>query len=90
VNFGLGVTSWGAFPGNSRGEIGSGTGTVHNTYLFDHPERSVVRAPFRIWPKPVWFADHRNLAKLGRNLALFEAHRTPWNLARVALAGLRG
>jgi hypothetical protein len=90
VNFGLGVTSWGAFPGNTREAIGSGVGAVHNSYLFDHPEKSVVRAPFRIWPKPVWFADHGNLADLGRNLARFEADRTPWNLVRVALSGLRG
>jgi hypothetical protein len=90
VNFGLGVTSWGAFPGNRPEAIGSGSGTVHNTFLFDHPEKSVVRAPFRIWPKPVWFADHANLARLGRWMTRFEAHRTPWHLARVGLAGLRG
>jgi len=90
VNFGLGVTSWGAYPGHTPESIGSGVGAVHNTYLFDHPEKSVVRAPFRIWPKPVWFADHRNLRRLGRDLTRFEAHHTPWYLARVAFSGLRG
>ena len=26
--------------------MGSGIGGVHNTYLFDHPEKTVVRTPF--------------------------------------------
>jgi hypothetical protein len=73
ILFGLGNTSWGAYPGNTRAAIGSGVGAVHNSYLFDHPERSVARAPARLFPKPVWFADHANLAALGRKVTRFEA-----------------
>jgi acyl-CoA reductase-like NAD-dependent aldehyde dehydrogenase len=89
VNFGLGVTSWGAFPGHTREEIVSGTGAVHNTLLLDHPQKSVIRASFRMWPRPVWFNDHRTLLALGRALTRFEAHRSPAALMKVALAGLR-
>ncbi|UCF69560.1 MAG: aldehyde dehydrogenase [Acidobacteriota bacterium] len=73
VVFGLGVTSWGAFPGHRIEEIGSGLGVVHNALLFDHPQRSVVRAPFRMPFTPPWFADHRNLIALGRKITQFEA-----------------
>jgi hypothetical protein len=89
VNFGLGVTSWGAFPGHTPEAIESGSGAVHNTLLFDHPQKSVIRASFRLWPKPVWFNNHRTLLALGRNLTRFEAYRSPIALLKVALAGLR-
>ncbi len=90
VNFGLGATSWGPFPGNRPEAIGSGIGTVHNSFMFDHPEKSVVSAPFRIRPKPVWFAGHRSLDTLGRLLTRFEASRSLGALIRIAAAGLRG
>ncbi len=27
-------------------DVGSGIGGVHNFYMFDHPEKTVVRTPF--------------------------------------------
>jgi len=90
VIFGVGATSWGAFPGHTAEEIGSGRGSVHNTMLFDHPQKSVLRARFRLWPKPIWFADHRTLNRLGRELTAFQRRRSPWRLAAVAWAGLLG
>jgi hypothetical protein len=36
---------WGAFPGEDPREAESGTGFVRNTLLFDHVQKSVVRAP---------------------------------------------
>jgi hypothetical protein len=82
--------TWGAFPGHTPEDIQSGTGVVHNSYLFDHPQKSVVFAPFRMRPKPVWFADHKNLLGLGRKLMAMEARPSLGRLAGVALEGLRG
>lgn len=90
ANFALGVASWGAYPGNRIDNVGSGIGVVHNTMLFDHPQKSVVRGPFRLWPTPVWFADHKNLADLGRRATFFEANPTWLGLPAVALSGMRG
>jgi acyl-CoA reductase-like NAD-dependent aldehyde dehydrogenase len=87
--FMLGVTTWGAFPGNSLSNIGSGRGVVHNTYLFDHPQKSVLRAPFRIWPTPIWFSDHRNLKQLAQKFAALQAKSTLKNFANVLLAALK-
>lgn len=53
--------TWGAYPGNSKENIGSGIGYVHNTLFFDHPEKSVLWGPWSYHPRPVWFMDHRNL-----------------------------
>jgi len=58
--------------------------------MFDHPQKSIVRGPFRLWPTPVWFADHANLADLGRRAAFFEANPTWLGLPAVAWAGMKG
>lgn len=88
--YGLVVTTWGAFPGHSPQDIQSGVGVVHNTYLLDFPQKSVVRAPFVMKPTPAWFADHRNLAALGRNLLRYESKPTWGSLIGVAFAALKG
>jgi acyl-CoA reductase-like NAD-dependent aldehyde dehydrogenase len=89
ANFALGVATWGAYPGNTLANIRSGLGVVHNTMLFDHPQKSIVRGPFRMWPKPVWFADHRTLHVVGRLATFFEADPSVARLAPLAWAALR-
>jgi acyl-CoA reductase-like NAD-dependent aldehyde dehydrogenase len=90
VIYGLVVTTWGAFPGHTDEDIRSGRGVVHNTYLFDHPQKSVIYAPFRISPTPAWFGDHRTLVTLGRRLTHFEATPSPLRLPGVVAAALGG
>jgi acyl-CoA reductase-like NAD-dependent aldehyde dehydrogenase len=81
LGFALGVTPWGAFPGHARNDIGSGTDVVHNTLMFSRVEKTVVRAPFRTWPKPIWFGSHRTARRLAPMLVRFEANP---NLLRLA------
>jgi acyl-CoA reductase-like NAD-dependent aldehyde dehydrogenase len=88
--FYLGSTTWGAYPGNPLTDIGSGMGFVHNSYLFDRPQKSVVYAPFRIFPTPVWFATHKHLLGIAKHLLKFEAYPTWQNLPAVIMAALRG
>jgi acyl-CoA reductase-like NAD-dependent aldehyde dehydrogenase len=88
--YGLVSTTWGAFPGHSPKDIQSGAGVVHNSFLFDHPQKSVVRAPFRIMPKPVWFPDHKNLANTAKKLTRMEAAPSWGKLFGVAFEALKG
>ena len=88
--YGLVVTTWGAFPGHPLEDIRSGRGVVHNSYLFDHPQKSVVRAPFRIKPTPAWFTDHRTQDKLGQALLAMEAKPSWLRLPRLMAAALQG
>lgn len=46
---------WGAYPGNPLTDIGSGRGVVHNTFLLEDVEKTVVRGPFRAPIAPGWF-----------------------------------
>jgi acyl-CoA reductase-like NAD-dependent aldehyde dehydrogenase len=88
--FYFGSTTWGAYPGNTLSDIGSGIGCVHNTYLFDRPQKSIVYAPFRIFPTPAWFATHKNLLSMAKHLVKFEAYPTWQNLPAVIIAALQG
>ncbi len=90
VLYALVNTTWGAFPGHPPEDIRSGTGVVHNALLFDHPQKSVVRAPFRIFPTPVWFADHKTLAEVGARITRFEAAPSWGKLLGLAIAAMRG
>jgi aldehyde dehydrogenase (NAD(P)+) len=90
VGFLLADTTWGAYPGHTRGDVRSGIGVVHNAYLFDRPLKSVVHAPFRMFPKPPWFVTNRNAAAVGAALVAFQHRKRPLRLARVAMLALRG
>ncbi|MGJ3251841.1 MAG: aldehyde dehydrogenase family protein [Elainellaceae cyanobacterium] len=88
--YSLGVLPWGAFPGNPLDDIESGQGGVHNAYLFDHPQKSVLRAPFRVLSTPFWFTNHRNLRQVGQRLTALEAKQNWANFIKLAIAAIPG
>jgi acyl-CoA reductase-like NAD-dependent aldehyde dehydrogenase len=89
TSFTLGCTTWGAYPGHAIDNIQSGVGVVHNTYMFSHPQKSVVRAPFKSTPTPPWFATRGQvLTKTFPLLADFEAQPSPWKVPSIVLAAL--
>jgi acyl-CoA reductase-like NAD-dependent aldehyde dehydrogenase len=90
VAYGMVSTSWGGYPGAELHDIRSGRGVVHNSYLFERVEKSVVRGPFHTPAKPVWFHSHRSLAVLGPRLARLTATGDPRHAPGVAWAALRG
>jgi len=90
IGYGLVTTSWGAYPGHDLYDIQSGTGVVHNTLMFSRIEKSVVRSPFRIRPKPLWFPTHKTTLALARKLTRFEARPSPWKLPGIFWEALRG
>lgn len=90
IVYGMVATTWGAFPGHTIDDIRSGQGVVHNTYMFDKPEKSVLRGPFRPFPKPPWFLDNKNAADVGRKVTYFNADPSLIRLPGLILATLRG
>ncbi|RAL23509.1 aldehyde dehydrogenase [Lujinxingia litoralis] len=90
ISYGLGVTPWGAFPGHTYQDIGSGIGVVHNTFLFDRPQKSVVRGPFKSFPKPPWFVTTKNTAAVAEQLTRFELNPGALRFAGVLTRALRG
>lgn len=92
---------WGAFGGATIYNVQSGIGTVHNALLIDRPERTVVRGPFRpfprsfahgeftLFPKPPWFVQARSAATTGRRLAGFAATPSWLKMPAIFLAAFR-
>lgn len=88
--YGLGSTAWGAFPGHTRQDIQSGIGHVHNAFLFDAPQKTVIRGPFKVFPKPPWFVTHKATDKVARAMMKMEANPSLLRLPAVVAAALRG
>ncbi len=88
--YGLGSTPWGAFPGATPEDIQSGVGHVHNAYLIDDPQKTVIRGPFRVSPKPPWFVTHRGTDAVARAMLQMEEKPGWLKLPKVVLAALRG
>jgi len=69
--FAIPSLSWGAYPGHTLQEVGSGIGTVHNTLLYDHPEKSVLYGPWVFAIRPFWWCDNRSLEDVSRHAMRF-------------------
>lgn len=90
VAYGMVSTPWGAAPGHDPTDIQSGTGVVHNTYLVEDVDKTVVRGPFRTPMRPVWFHDTRTAATQARRVARLEATQDLRVVPGLAWAALRG
>lgn len=98
----LSQTPWGAFPGERRNQIESGIGKVHNHFLFDRPQKSVVIGNFsrfprslmqgepHILPGPPWFVTHREAHRVGKGLVHFAAAPHWLRLPSIFWHALRG
>lgn len=94
--------SWGAYPGSTLSDPQSGIGVVHNTFLFDKPQKSVAYAPFypyprNLWhgefhwsPKPAWFITNKQEHNLGRRFAYYEVDYSARHLPGLFMDALRG
>jgi hypothetical protein len=58
--------------------------------MFDRAEKTVIRGPFRPWPKPPWFSTHRGAHRLMPELTRFEADKHPGRLLPILWHALRG
>lgn len=95
-------TPWGAYPGHTLDDVQSGIGFVHNTYMFDRVERTVIEAPFRpfprnllhgsftLLPKPPWFVTNRKAHVLGKLLTGFQHRPSFLKIPRIFLNALLG
>jgi acyl-CoA reductase-like NAD-dependent aldehyde dehydrogenase len=84
AGFALGQTPWGGFPDSTLDDVQSGIGFVHNARLIDRPQKTVIRAPFIITPKPPWFVTHRSATKALRAAAYFDGDPSLGRLAKLA------
>ncbi len=102
VGFLLTETTWGAYPGHTIDDVRSGIGVVHNRYLFDKAQKSVVYAPFApfprslfgfgatLLPKPPWFVTNRTADRTAQALIEFEMRPSLGRALKVAFIAMQG
>ncbi len=85
-----GVTPWGAFQNSDGVTSKSGIGVVNNALMLADTQKTVLRAPFIIHPKPAWFVSKRkNTTEVFRKLTYFEANPSLWKVPSILWSALK-
>jgi len=94
VGFGLTQLSWGAYGERDFDaaalDIGSGNCKVHNTFFFDHVEKSVVRGPWIFHPHPYWVVSHRNLENVAKATFQYMKSKSLQSISKLLPEALKG
>jgi len=102
VGFLLSQLPWGAFPGHTLDDVQSGIGWVHNTKMFDRPQKSVIYGPFypyprsmikgagTMLPKPPWFVLNKRGHLVNKRFTAFEYDHNPARIPGIFADALRG
>ena len=90
LSFALMSPPWGGHPSSCLQDAKSGIDFVHNTYLLDRPENTILRAPWVAKPKPIWDTRHRHPERVTWDL--LNLYRSPsiWKLVKLALSSFSG
>jgi aldehyde dehydrogenase (NAD(P)+) len=102
LGFLIAACPWGAYPGHTIEDVQSGIGTVHNAFMLEDTERTVVTAPWRpfprgllslqftLLPRPPFFVTNRRQHKIGEALTAFQ-YKPGWlKLPGIFIEALRG
>jgi hypothetical protein len=63
---------------------------VHNIYLLENFEKTILSGPLINFPKPVWFPSHRNALQVARGLLRLYESPSVFRLPLVGLAAMTG
>lgn len=89
LSYAMMSTPWGGYPGGTLRDPQSGIGWVHNTYMLERAEKSVLEGPLTLFPKPIWFPSNRGAEGTVRKV--LDLYRNPsiWKLPGLMLAAIR-
>ncbi|MFQ5779187.1 MAG: aldehyde dehydrogenase family protein [Nitrospiria bacterium] len=88
VSFALTPMPWGGHPSATIKNIQSGLGWVHNTLMLAEVEKSVLRGPLVVRPKPIWFHDKHKGPIFGPKVVKMEARPSLLKVPGVILSAL--
>jgi aldehyde dehydrogenase (NAD(P)+) len=90
LGYGIVTPPWGGHPSATLADIQSGLGWVHNTFMLEGIDKTILRGPIVSRPKPAWFYDNPQTGRIGERLAAFEAGPGWLKLPAIAIAALKG
>ena len=90
IGFIIPTLPWGGYPGNKDNDIQSGQGYVHNSLLFESPQKGVVYSKFRLSPliDPPWFVTNKKAHRIFKNLTYYQATNSKINLIKLIFSTL--
>lgn len=88
--YGLVSPPWGAYPGATPQNVQSGIGNVHNTYLLDRIEKTVLEGPLINFPRPIWFPSHGRSVDVATRLVQLYHRPSMFRLPGLFSAALLG
>ena len=74
---------WGGYPGSTLEHVHSGMGWVHNTFMLQQPEKTILSGPLTVTPQPIWFARHKHADAAA--WSLLRLHQDPSRLRLLPL-----
>ena len=85
LGFVIPTLPWGGYPGNRDNDIQSGQGYVHNSFLFESPQKGIVYSRFRLSPliDPPWFVTNKKAHRIFKNLTYYQATKSKLNLIKL-------
>jgi hypothetical protein len=81
---------WGGYPSGTLADAQSGIGSVHNTFMLEGVQKTVLEGPLTVWPKPLWFPTHRKPEPVAWRVLDLYARPSVWKLPALLIAALRG
>ena len=81
---------WGGYPSGTLADAQSGIGSVHNTFMLEHVQKTVLEGPLAIWPKPFWFPTHKAPEPIAWKVLELYHKPSAWKLPGLILASLKG
>ncbi|MCP4445798.1 MAG: aldehyde dehydrogenase [Myxococcales bacterium] len=88
ICYGATTLPWGGHESATLDNIQSGLGWVHNTYMLEGIDKSVIRGGIKMWPDPPWFAGNRATTGMGPRLVKMEASPGWGKVPGIALRSL--
>ena len=90
LGFVIPTLPWGGYPGNKDNDIQSGQGYVHNSYLFESPQKGIVYSKFRLSPliDPPWFVSNKKAHRIFKHLTSYQATKSKINLIKLIFSTL--
>ena len=90
LGFAIPTLPWGGYPGNKDNDIQSGQGYVHNSLLFESPQKGVLYSKFRLSRiiDPPWLITNRKAHKIFKNLTYYQATKSKINLIKLIFSTL--
>lgn len=90
VAYALMSPPWGAYPASGLSQVQSGLGFVHNTCLLNRPQKTILRSPLSLFPRPVWFSSNRRAEAISWKLCELYGSPSVWKLPGLMSQTLRG